>query len=812
MCVILKISFKLEGSMEGYTRKEKLKIHVLDNQEEREHFHQDIELLYVLEGALDVSVENWTIHMGIEDILVINANKKHSLSATEDVLYVKLSMLFQLFSDIFHSMNIIIWCDSTKGNNDSYEELRRTIKRLLNHYVSTKGVDNFGHIALCYQIMDLLSVHFMVQAADREQRGTFDERIQEIDNYIRANYFEQISLGELSEKLYLSEGYLSRFFKKYYGMKFSEYLGEIRLYHAVEELLYTNLPITRVAYDNGFSSVASFNRTFKEKYGETPSVFRKKSEEKQQIETIQIAGNNVEERLEIFLRDDGIKEEALAKAKNMAASYSVINPSETKNSWNGIINIGSAADLMKSEVQEHLLILREGLEFRYVRFWDIFSKELLIDPANTGNGFNFSRLDSVLDFLLTHGLKPHIELGMKPKRIMKNVQEALLMEENQADGLDVEAWEKAAHALVRHLFHRYGREVDNWRIELWYNENKWGDPEAEKEYYHMFDKLYGIVREYGDKTEVGGCGLRLHYNEQKLTGFLKEWAKMEHQPDFLSFSYYAYEQGEFDQDQYNKKSTDNDRFERMAVSSRDMMQSAGFADKKLYITEWSLSISDRNYINDTCFKGAYILRNVIHLYGMVDEMAYFHGTDRVTAYYDSNELLYGGNGLVTKDGILKPAGFAFEFLKDLYAYYVGKGDNYLITTDRHDAYKIICHNQKKLNYNYYFSREYELEKEHIWKYYEDRDPLDLQLELTDVKNGIYRIKISRINENSGSVLDIWSDMDYERELSRNDIKYFRRVCEPKLTILKAEVKNHTLDLHIPMEPNEIALVRIKRLL
>jgi beta-xylosidase len=243
-----------------------------------------------------------------------------------------------------------------------------------------------------------------------------------------------------------------------------------------------------------------------------------------------------------------------------------------------------------------------------------------------------------------------------------------------------------------------------------------------------------------------------------------------------------------------------------------MLQSAGFADKKLYITEWSFSVSDRNYINDTCFKGAYIMKNVINLYGLVDEMAYFHGTDRVTAYYDSNDLLYGGNGLVTKDGILKPAGFAFEFLKGLYAYYIGKGENYLITTDRHDAYEIVCHNQKKLNYNYYFSGEDEIEKEHIWKYYENREPLNLQLELEDIKNGTYQIKISRINESSGSVLDIWGDMDYESELSRNDIKYFRRVCEPKLTIQKAEVRDHTLRLHIPMEVNEIALVRIKKAL
>ena len=30
----------------------------------------------------------------------------------------------------------------------------------------------------------------------------------------------------------------------------------------------------------------------------------------------------------------------------------------------------------------------------------------------------------------------------------------------------------------------------------------------------------------------------------------------------------------------------------------------------VYVTEWNLTISDRNYINDTCFKGAYVVKNI----------------------------------------------------------------------------------------------------------------------------------------------------------------------------------------------------------
>ncbi len=71
------------------------------------------------------------------------------------------------------------------------------------------------------------------------------------------------------------------------------------------------------------------------------------------------------------------------------------------------------------------------------------------------------------------------------------------------------------------------------------------------------------------------------------------------------------------------------------------------------------------------------------------------------------------------------------------------------------------------------------------------------------------MKIYSINENNGSVLDIWREMEYEKELTRNDIKYFRRVCEPKLRIQKIKAENNVLKVSLSLAANEIAFVRLK---
>ena len=819
--------------MDGYSSYEKLKIRVYDKKEEKEHFHQEIELLYLLEGTMELAVADRKIHLETDDIIVVNANKKHGFRSSDDILFAQLSIAYEMVSDIFQTTEVIFWCDSTKGDNEQYAELRNIMKKLLNHYLGTQGnAANFGHIALCYQVMDLLSANFLVQAADKEnlsEEDRYEYRIMQINNYIRANYQQQISIKELSEKLFLSNGYLSRFFKKNYGMSFVEYLTSIRLYHAVDEILYSEQPITKIAYDNGFTNIAMFNKNFKKAYGETPSEMRKKAVRQKKVQEIQ---TNIEavERLEQYMQRNGQRLEKKEITGVIEAEHSMIQSRPLKYVWNQMINGGSASDMLRSEVREHIILLKEALHFKYVRFWNIFSDSMLIDISIKNGEYNFSQIDSILDFLIQQGLKPVIELGQKPRRIQENIQDRLVFENNRVKFASISHWDDIICSVFRHIIHKYGHaETAEWMVELWYDEVYAENFPEQYDYFELFNHTYKNIRKYSNDILVGGCGFQGNYTkvldteflekwkqEENRTDkaldveFLKKWKQQECMPDFLSCMYFAYERGEIHHEVYSKRSTDNDGFVHMVQKTQENMETAGFGNMKLFITEWNMTISDRNFLNDSCFKGAYIIKNILDIYDKVDMAAYFVGSDRVTEYCDTGNLLFGGTGLVTKDGILKPAGFAIEFLNRLYPYVTAKGNYYLITTDRNDNYGIICHNQKKLNYNYYFMKENEVEKDGIWKYFEDREPLELKFHLTGINDGEYKAKIYCINDSSGSVMHIWQELDFEKDLSRNDIKYFRRVCEPKLSIKKIKVEGGVIDFKLNMEANEIVYIRISR--
>ena len=98
----------------------------------------------------------------------------------------------------------------------------------------------------------------------------------------------------------------------------------------------------------------------------------------------------------------------------------------------------------------------------------------------------------------------------------------------------------------------------------------------------------------------------------------------------------------------------------------------------------------------------------------------------------------------------------------------------------------------------------------MWKYYEGRKKMNIRIRIADATDGEYSVKLYRINDDYGSVLRIWEELDFEKEPSRNDIKYFRRACEPNMTIRKTEAIGGVLMIEEQLQPNEIAVIRIHK--
>ena len=804
--------------MDNPFQKKKVLIEVLRdfNEDEKEHFHQEFELLYVLEGGLTVCQDGQQTALQAHDILIINSGKPHALQGTEEILYLKLSIQYAMIADVADAWEVSFWCDSTRKRDDAFQNLEALLRRLLARYLGNQGnTADFLHISLCYQILDFLCAHFLVRdsgAVPEDGADKYEARTRQIRNYILSNYAGSISIKELSEKLYLSPGYLSRFFHRNFGMGFNDYLTKIRLHHAMDGLRYSEEPITRIAYDSGFANVTIFNKAFKDEYGETPSQVRKRAgkpvlraDEPLSEETVRCLKNALWQESDPLTPD---------KKTELAASFSAQRTVPLRPIWNRVVNIGSANDLLRSRIQEHVIALGKAFGFSYIRFWNPFSREMLIDPSQTGR-YNFTRLDAVFDFLLDHAMKPFVELGAKPRRVQAGANQALFLEETEPIASPHD-WARLLEAFLRHAIKRYGRAaVEEWKFELWMNYDDIFDEEKTTAFVERFRVTQDIVHKLLEHAEIGGCGMHGHtssmdQNAPYLDRLRKKILAAGCVPDFVSIYIFPYDSVAPDGSILSRRSSDKDFVRHCVEEFHRAAPEIRARGVRLYVTEWNLTLSDRNWLNDTCFKGAYLLRNYIDLLGKVDCLAYFEGSDRISEFYDTNDCLFGGVGLLTKDSVRKPAGFAFLFLDRLYAHLVGKGENYLISSDGHGSFGIVCHNARELGYSYYMEPEDALDREHLPKYFEDLDPLSLRLTLTDVEDGAYQMKVYSVNKDSGSVLHIWGELDFEPDLSRDDARYLQKVCEPRLTIHSLSAQGGRLHISITMQANEIAYLHVSR--
>ena len=93
--------------MDDFQRREKLRLEILENREEKEHFHQDIELIYVLSGKLELNIDGQKTEMSAEDVLMVNANKRHYLKSSGEIVYARLMIMYDMLSDVLNDFDLM---------------------------------------------------------------------------------------------------------------------------------------------------------------------------------------------------------------------------------------------------------------------------------------------------------------------------------------------------------------------------------------------------------------------------------------------------------------------------------------------------------------------------------------------------------------------------------------------------------------------------------------------------------------------------------------------------------------------------------
>lgn len=765
-------------------------------------YNDSVRLLYCLDGTATVKIDNkdYLLRKGMP--LIVNEGRYFSVYSIDGILLTSVCFDPQIFTDSIGTDLYFLWIDPNGNNNNNIVVLKSLLNELIFYDLQVEGKNDFFKLSIFYRLMDFLAKNYLHKMIKGKSHSNGDVRTQQIRTYIRKNYMHRLTLTQLSDELFISEGYLSRFFKKELGNGFLRYLNSVRLYHTINDLINTDMGITDIAMKNGFNSISGFNQLFKKENGLSPKEYRNKYRSKKES-----ARNKelIKNKTYLFLKQHSDDIPKITKTTHEVKIDSSKYTNFRKN-WQSIINMGNAMGLLQERVQKSAKCLHDYLGFKYLRIWNIFES---VDVDENTNKVNFDKLDAVIDFILENDMKPFIVLGPKPRILTVNLSNKPLNYQTNEEMLSKKgnSWFSILSKWVDHIRFRYGnRVISSWLFELW-KPNKWDkiyeDSYLDNWYINWMKTTINVLRNSINDAKVGGCEFVMYEGQttEEIRRIIEVWKEIQFKPDFISIADYPYET--------NGISTRMNQLQYFIENARDTFEHF-YPDVDIYVTEWNLTVSNRNILNDTTFKGAYMIQNITNELESAEETAYWMGSDIYSEYSDSSDILYGASGIITKNDIKKPAFYAFKFLNKLLNKKLYSDKNSFVSTDGMGSFTILLNCSKPFN-NYYYLHKGSVSRDDYDKIFLDVEPTEIRIQLDRVNNGMYEIRKQTVDQKHGNILELWKMLNYSSQLTLDDENYLKNMSIPELQITRKDVNDNTINVDETIDANTFMLISLSYL-
>lgn len=116
------------------------------------------------------------------------------------------------------------------------------------------------------------------QAGFPLEAGSSRGLVQRFEELIEAHLTEQWSVAEYAKALNISPTHLSRLARQATGRPASRLIEDRMIREARRNLVYTALPVSRIAYMLGYDDPAYFSRVFTRATGQSPRAFRQRAD------------------------------------------------------------------------------------------------------------------------------------------------------------------------------------------------------------------------------------------------------------------------------------------------------------------------------------------------------------------------------------------------------------------------------------------------------------------------------------------------------------------------------------------------------
>ena len=251
------------------------------------HWHDEMEIIYVDSGAMNVTVQNDDFVLRQGDMALVQPQMLHAINQRDDAHAEYFTILFR-FSLLGNGNGDVCYQKylepvyTKKMLTPRYiphtDELNAALSPYVNQLVALRRnneTENELIIKSClFGIMYQISIRCTPADTDEQYVITLHDKLKKTLEYVHHHYEERITVEQAANISNFSPSHFSKIFRQLTGTSFAQYVKNYRLEMAGEMLMNPNMSISEAAFACGFNNLSYFTRAFQEKYQVTPSEYK----------------------------------------------------------------------------------------------------------------------------------------------------------------------------------------------------------------------------------------------------------------------------------------------------------------------------------------------------------------------------------------------------------------------------------------------------------------------------------------------------------------------------------------------------------
>lgn len=240
------------------------------------HYHRGHELYFLIHGETKYFIGDEIFYLKEGDMVFVPKGVLHYTYNDEKA---QISRILITFTDDMLDEHMSTYLDELYKNKyicfseDKLPRIEELLRKMEMEY-SKKILDYEYILKLYIQELLIFISRYRIPAVETE----LDESqriIKDVTNYINSNFDKPLYEEEISNKFAMSKSHFSRKFKSVTGLRYNEYVKNVRITNSEKLLRETNLPITVISQMCGFNDSNYFATVFKNLKGITPYKYSK---------------------------------------------------------------------------------------------------------------------------------------------------------------------------------------------------------------------------------------------------------------------------------------------------------------------------------------------------------------------------------------------------------------------------------------------------------------------------------------------------------------------------------------------------------